>query len=486
MKTIWGVSGYAHDSSICVIQNNELKFASSVERYSRIKNDRNFHKDIIEDCLEFGYPDQLVWYENPYTKFLRTAFFDSNFHFKNIKNIFSEHFNINCKVTYCDHHKAHLLSSLLTVPFAIDKTLGVVIDTVGEFKTLSIWNIRSNSDFKLLYKHTYPDSLGLFYSAITDLIGLKPQEDEYILMGMASYGKTEKYYNFFKKYFFKNNHLIFDLRKGARGLFTEKEIENEKYDIALGAQLIYEETFINIITKFLNKLKYRKVILSGGCALNCRANSRLLKQVDNIWTFPNPGDSGAALGAALSINPVPIKIANMFYGYNIGHNTRITEIINILLSEGIVGVMNGRAEFGPRALGNRSILADPRIFNIKDRVNDIKGREAFRPFAPAVLNTYAHKLFDIPNKNVCYEYMQYVIKSKVTNLPGIVHIDGTSRLQVVDEKNIFLYQILSEWYKRTNCPVLLNTSLNIKGKPLLNRLSDIKEFSHNNLKIITP
>lgn len=485
MKTIWGVSGYSHDASICVIQNNEIKFASSTERYSRIKNDKNFNIGIINDCLEHGYPDTLVWYENPYKKFVRNILFDHRIYFKNIKRIFSEYYNIDCRVSFCDHHKAHLLSSLLTAPFDIQNTLGVIIDTVGEFLSLSVWDIRDEENYRIIYKQQYPDSLGLFYSSITDLIGLKPQEDEYILMGMSSYGTTHKYYDIFKTLFFKNNHLKINLHNGCRGLFSAEEIKEQKFNIALGAQLVYEDILKDMVKKFLLQTGYKKIILGGGCALNCRANSGLLELVDNIWVFPNPGDSGAALGAALSVKPEQLSLSSMFLGHDVGKNTRVDEIIDELLTTGVVGVMNGRAEFGPRALGNRSILANPTVPNIKDVVNSVKGREPFRPFAPAILAGYENEYF-FTSSTCNTDFMQYVFRNKTTKLPGTTHVDNTSRIQTVNKTNSFLYKILSCWYSKTGCPALLNTSLNVKGSPLLNSIQDIKEFKNSSLKIISP
>ena len=485
MKTIWGVSGYSHDASICVLQDGLIKFASSTERYSRLKNDKFFNKNIIEDCLQFGYPDELVWYENPYKKLIRTLLIDKKIYFKNIKKIFSEYYNITCKFSFCNHHKAHLLSSLLTSPFDVNNSLGVVIDTVGEFMSLSIWDIKSKADYRLLCKHTYPDSLGLFYSSITDLVGLKPQEDEYILMGMSSYGSSLKYYDFFKNMFFDNIHLKINLRNGCRGIFSEEEIKAEKFNIALGAQLVYEEILKTIISTYLKRTGYNKIIMSGGCALNCRANSLLLDMVDRLWIFPNPGDSGAALGAALNASPVNVELKNVFLGHDVGINKNIELIVDCLVNKGVVGVMNGRAEFGPRALGNRSILADPRVLNIQDMVNDIKGRERFRPFAPAVLESFAQDYFFIP-KNQNLEYMQYVFRNKTKTIPGVIHIDNSSRVQTVNDNNPFLNQILLSWQQKTGCPILLNTSLNVKGKPLLNSLRDIKEFEGRDLNIITP
>jgi carbamoyltransferase len=169
-------------------------------------------------------------------------------------------------------------------------------------------------------------------------------------------------------------------------------------------------------------------------------NTKLINYFEKIWIFPNPGDSGASIGAALSVNNKRIDFKNMFLGHDLKENNNIEQIVSILKTDGVVGVLNGKAEFGPRALGNRSILADPRIKNIKDIVNNIKGREAFRPFAPCVLDNRAKDYFYM-NNNIDYRFMQFLCNVKDNNLDGIKHIDGTSRIQTVGEDNKFLFKI---------------------------------------------
>jgi carbamoyltransferase len=480
MKTIWGISGYAHDAAISVIKNKEIVFASSSERFSRIKNDKKLNSDMINYALQYGYPEKIVWYENPYKKFLRKLIID-----KQITSPFIK-LNLNTKISYVDHHTSHLNSCLYTSPFEIKNTLGVIVDSVGEFLSLSVWDIKDFNKKKIIYKTNYPNSLGLFYSAITELLGLKPQEDEYILMGMASYGKTYKYYNYFSKYFFKNGKLILDLRKGCKGIFSDKEIEKNRYDIALGAQKIFEDVVVGIIKKYMSITGYRNIILGGGCALNCTCNSKILELADNMWVFPNPGDSGASLGAALGELKDPIELKNMYLGYDAGNSLGPITVARHINYFSTVGVITGKAEFGPRALGNRSILADPRVKNIKEIVNNIKGREQFRPFAPIILKEHFNEYFYNPKTSNHYPYMQYTFFAKhAYKYPGIVHIDNTSRVQTVDTSTPFIYKVLKKWYSLTGCPILLNTSLNIKGKPLLNSLNDLEEFKDRGLTILS-
>ena len=474
-KIVWGASGLYHDAALCIIKDNKLVFASSSERYSRIKNDPYFNTSIVQDALCFGYPDKIVWYETPWKKTVRNFICDGKVAYKSAKNHFAS-FNITSKIEYVSHHLSHLASALYTCPFDTQQSLGLVVDSVGEFDSLTVWDIKNKNNIKKLYTQYYPNSLGIFYSAITDLVGLKPLEEEYILMGMASYGKTYKYYKIFKNYFFNKGNLIRDCRYGCRELFSSLEIEKNKFDIALGAQLVFEENLCLIVQKFLTKTGYSKIIYGGGCALNCRANTLLLNLVDNIWIYPNPGDAGAAVGAALTSCNLVVS-PDLMLGHDAGVITNIEQITNTLIRQKIVGVVNGKAEFGPRALGHRSILADPRDKQIQNRVNDIKGREQFRPFAPAVLKEYAEEYFSFKKPLHNYKYMQYLVHCTQPNLiPAVVHIDGTSRVQVVDQSNPFLYSVLTQWYKKTGCPVLLNTSLNIKGKPLINNIDDIHEI----------
>jgi carbamoyltransferase len=223
----------------------------------------------------------------------------------------------------------------------------------------------------------------------------------------------------------------------------------------------------------------------GGCALNCSANTRLWDIFDDVWIMPNPGDSGSSLGAAVASYGKHIKWQNPYLGYDLGGTYPVSEIITELIKNKVAAVAVGRAEYGPRALGNRSILADPRDPLIKDKVNLIKQRELFRPFAPVVLEEYANKWFDM---NFTSPYMQYAVKClQPDKIPAVVHKDGTSRVQTVNkDQHPGLHEVLSNWYALTGVPVLLNTSLNIKGQPLLNDEKDILAWEKTySSKVIT-
>jgi len=196
---------------------------------------------------------------------------------------------------------------------------------------------------------------------------------------------------------------------------------------------------------------------------------------DKVWIMPNPGDAGSSLGAAAALYGKHLNWKSPYLGHDLGGVYPTNEILAGLKKDKIVAVASGRAEYGPRALGNRSILADPRDKDIKDKVNTIKQRELFRPFAPVVLEEFASEWF---NMDFVSPYMQYTVRCKYPDkIPSVVHEDGTSRVQTVNkDQHPGLHMLLRKWYWDTGCPVLLNTSLNIKGQPLLNDRSDIKKW----------
>jgi carbamoyltransferase len=228
----------------------------------------------------------------------------------------------------------------------------------------------------------------------------------------------------------------------------------------------------------------QNLVFMGGCALNSSANTSLWNIFKNVWIMPNPGDAGSSLGAAAALYGKHINWKTPYLGYDIGGEYPSQQIVNAILRDGVVAVAVGRAEYGPRALGNRSILADPRDPNIKDKVNLIKQREAFRPFAPVVLEEHASKWFDM---NFTSPYMQYTVKClKPDLIPSVVHVDGTSRVQTVNrEQHRGLWSAINKFYLKTGVPILLNTSLNIKGQPLLNDKNDVIKWENMyNTKIL--
>jgi carbamoyltransferase len=220
------------------------------------------------------------------------------------------------------------------------------------------------------------------------------------------------------------------------------------------------------------------LVYMGGVALNCLANRHLGECFDNIWIMPCPGDAGSSLGAAALAHGRSLVWNGPYLGHTIPGPYPVDALVGALLRDGICGVANGAAEFGPRALGNRSLLADPRGLDIKDRVNDIKRRQRFRPFAPVILAECASEYFDFSSGWTDSPYMQSVANCLRPDLyPAIAHYDGTSRVQTVaKDSRSGIRQLLEAWYAATGCPMLLNTSLNIRGEPMVNDRTDADRF----------
>jgi carbamoyltransferase len=219
------------------------------------------------------------------------------------------------------------------------------------------------------------------------------------------------------------------------------------------------------------------LVYQGGVALNCLANRNLGEYFENIWIMPCPGDAGSSLGAAALAYGGPIAWRDAYLGHNIPGEYPVDACLDHLVTDRIVGVASGRAEFGPRALGNRSLVADPRGVDIKDQVNAIKRRQQFRPFAPVILEELVDDYFDMPGGFIDTRYMQVVGRCQRPDLyPAIVHHDGTSRIQTVPADGSGIRSLLEAWYAATGCPLLLNTSLNIRGEPMVNDRADADRF----------
>ena len=475
---VWGISAATHDASLTVMQGDTILFASHSERFTGIKNDKHLSKDLVRYALRWGHPTKIYWYEDPYWKATRKIFAGQKRPWLNPKEYlknFIELDYIQPEIIYGDHHKSHAAASYYTSPFT--SAAIVVADAIGEWTTTSIWH-----NMKCLKRWYYPKSLGLFYSAMTDRVGLKPNEDEYILMGMAAYGNEWKYEARIREEILESG---LNLHKGIKGWAPELTTEQDLFDIAAGAQLVYEEEFCKLLGEAAQLTGEKNVVLSGGCALNCLANRLIPQYFENNWIMPNPGDAGSSLGAILAAKDSYCNWGGPYLGYNIIKPYPIEPLVKELKSTGMAGVANGPAEFGPRALGNRSLLADPRGETMKAKVNTIKNRQEFRPFAPVIRQEDVSKVFNV-EKDFVSPYMQYIVTCKFPDkYPAIVHKDGTSRVQTVTRKeNAGLYDTLTRWYQDTGCPLLLNTSLNIKGQPIVNDEADAKEFEeHYKVKV---
>ena len=476
----WGISANSHDAALAVFNYGKLVFASHSERFSGKKNDRDLCEELVNYANQWGQPDQIYWYENPYKKTARQLIAGQGWKWadNNIKNYLKK-FHIAASITYVGHHHSHASAGYYTSGF--DNACILVIDAIGEFETMTIWKATGNK-LKKLWSQQYPHSIGLFYSAMTQRIGLKPNEDEYILMGMAAYGEDYKFNNMMRNEFVNNFSKATFKRNLHRGCtdWAPGTFVSDYFDIAASTQNIYEQYFRHALEKAKDITDSDNLVLMGGCALNCSANRLTGKHFANTWIMPNPGDAGSAIGAVLAKHPewrIDQTEFTPYLGYDMGSISTNKEIVKHLLIDKICGLARGKAEFGPRALGNRSLLADPRGAEIKDQVNAIKQRQQFRPFAPAILEEHVDTYFDMPSGWTTSRYMQVIAHCKhPQRYPAIIHRDGTSRVQTVPNDGSPFRQLLEEWYKETGCPMLLNTSLNIKGQPMVNDHADAEEF----------
>jgi carbamoyltransferase len=478
-----GISSGFHDAGMSVIDmHGNITFAGHSERYSKIKHDKNLCAELVKDALNYVYDEYEVhYYERPWVKSLRqlrsgepiTSIFIRDIIGKDIHEMLS-----NKKIHIHNHHLSHAAAGFQTSPY--NNATVVIIDAIGEFDTITIWDATYNSKgiakYKKLWSKKYPNSIGLFYSAMTDFVGLKPMDEEYILMGMAAYGKPihvdEMQNNLISNY--KNLDFAENLHTGIPDGFL---LGTNDMNIASSSQQVVENLITRVMTIARSLGNSSNLVYGGGVALNCLANRLLGNFFDSIWIVPNPGDCGSSLGAAALGYGKKLNWNNAFLGHDISGNYPSDHLLNELIKNKIVGVASGRAEFGPRALGNRSLLADPRGDEIKDKVNEIKRRQKFRPFAPIILEELVDQYFDMPNNWDNSRYMQVIATCWHPDLfPAIIHHDGTSRVQTVPKDGSGIRELLEKWYSQTGCPMLLNTSLNIRGEPMVNDRYDADRF----------
>jgi carbamoyltransferase len=464
MKTL-GISALHHDSAVCYTKNNEILFASGEERFSRIKNDSSWPKHSIDYAIEhFGKPDNFVFYD---------------------KLSFSKRREIKSKlgknVWFIDHHESHAYSSIFTAPWDTRHPCAVmVVDTVGANKSTSLgyWDGK-NINWLKVFRH--PNSLGLFYSSITRLIGYEPNLDESKTMSAAAFGNP-KWLPYMEKYFleydFSSYQCLKDFRRGlGQGVLD--------FDIAASAQLLLQEILITLAAWLQKETKCDKLTYAGGVALNCVANTKIFEETNftEMWVQPAAGDAGGAMGAAFGervLHPrvlcgPPAQWKNAYLGCDAGDNLDPAETAKKLIKGQIVPVLRGKAEWGPRALGNRSFLAVPNKIN-SIRLHDIKGRQTdrWRPWAPICLSSVANNYFEIANPS--YE-MMFVAYSKTKQ--WFKYPDNTARLQVVDSvNNPWLAEVLRITTENGK-PILINTSLNVKGKPIVNTYEDYEKEIKN-------
>ena len=485
MKHILGISAGFHDAAATVINSDgEIVFAGHSERYSKKKNDPTIAPGLLKELCEWDY-DTVAFYERSWMHNIQQVFSGQrNFGPWTTRGALKKHLGDwyqtpARKEVSASHHLSHAAAGFQTSPF--DRAVVVIIDAIGELDTISIYRAwydnKGRAQYQRVWRQGYPHSIGLFYSSMTDRVGLRPMDEEYITMGMAAWGKDTWYQSL-------SNHAVKDYNDitlnenfhiGVDSTFLESATDE---DIACASQLVAEDLIMSVMKKARELTGETNLVYMGGVALNCLANRNLGEIYENIWIMPNPGDAGSSLGAAASAHGGIINWLNPYLGYDIPGVYPVVELVDRLLTEQIVGVASGRAEFGPRALGNRSLLADPRGSTIKERVNEIKRRQKFRPFAPVILEECVNDYFEMPTGYTASPYMQVVARCRhPEHFPAIIHVDGTSRVQTVSRDcGSGIRQLLETWYVKTGCPMLLNTSLNIRGEPMVNDLGDAYRF----------
>jgi carbamoyltransferase len=499
MKHTLGISAGFHDAAIAVVrEDGEIVFAGHSERYSKIKNDANICSALLADVP--AKINHIAYYEKPWLKQLRQLYSGQGIEWKKIdvEMILRDQLgewitqqipgiNLSQETFFDDdipaisshrHHLSHAAAGFQTSPY--QEATVVVCDAIGEWDTATIYHAYYDdygiARYKKLWRQRYPHSLGMFYSAFTKRAGLRPMDEEYILMGMAAWGKNIWFDRIYDEQIddiselkFKNNlHLGID-ENYLNGATNE--------DLAASVQEITEWAVCRLMERARMLGKSENLVYMGGVALNCLANRLIGKYYSNIWIMPNPGDAGSSLGAAALAHGGRLTWRDAFLGHRIPGAYPVKELLDHLISHKIVGVASGRAEWGPRALGNRSLLADPRGPDIKDRVNEIKRRQKFRPFAPVILEEAASEYFLMPP---CWPESRYMQTTAIClepdKFPAICHVDGSSRVQTVPRDGSGIRELLEQWYLLTGCPMLLNTSLNIRGEPMVNDRADADRF----------
>ena len=474
---------------------------------------------------------------------LREKLFQKKTLFDELKN-HDKNFNDINKIYFSEHHLSHAASAFYPSPFK--NAVVLTADAVGEWATTTV-AIGEDNKLEIIKEIHFPHSLGLLYSAFTYYTGFKVNSGEYKLMGLAPYGEP-KYKQIIKDKLidiksdgsFKLNQKYFNYTAGLTmtnenfsNLFGQKprdpnkeELTNFHMDIAASIQSVTDDIMIKLSISLQKEYKFKNLCLAGGVALNCVTNGKILKEklFKNIWIQPAAGDAGGSIGAALALwhkelnhSRLPSNNRDGMYGSYLGpswndnqikekldefgavyEKSNTEQMINkvaLLLSEGkAIGWFQGRMEFGPRALGNRSILADPRLDKMQKTLNlKVKYRESFRPFAPSILKEEVNNWFELKEES---PYMLIVaevkksIQKKVTenekklfgidklnikrsSIPAITHVDYSARIQTVDRDiNPLYYSLISKFKEITGVPILVNTSFNVRGEPIVNSIED--------------
>ena len=525
-----------HDSSACLVRDGELLFAVAEERISRMKHDARFPHNAIRACLEFTnaraeqldevcfgwqnagpvYRHDLKCYATgkmslTYLNGLNsTLHFLSMWHQQSGAKKFAQQFGpTKAKMRFVDHHLAHAISAYAYSGF--DEAAVAVMDGRGAWEATSIWHGRSGR-LEHVLTVPFPDSIGLFYSGLTEFLGFQPNSDEWKVMGLAPYGKAgvdlsafidvqAAPYRVHARRLAADGAGTFSMMKPVLGQprVAESEIEERHKDVAYAAQEACEAAMMNVVKLAIEKTKCRDVCLAGGVALNSKANGGIVASglVDKLFVQPAASDDGVALGAALapyldgggrlpnkamrhaylgpSFDDTAIESALRTYKLRYTRLSDPAAAAAELLSKGkILGWFQGRMEFGPRALGSRSILADPRDPGMNAKVNNaVKFREWWRPFAPSLKKEAAGEYLESATDSPFMILTAQVRPEKRSVIPAVTHVDGSARPQTVEKEiNSLYWRLIDEFEKRTSVPVVMNTSFNLRGEAIVHTPTD--------------
>ncbi len=539
MHNILGLNLWSHDTSACIVKENHLLCAVEEERFNGEKHTGKFPENAISAVLNqanLSIADistiAIGWdlkrkirymYLAPALKSdleykALPAYFDRLKSYSETEDFIRNKYNYRGEIKFYEHHLSH--SCYAQFSCQLKNAISIVIDGYGEKETFTIFEINESKHTKI-FTIDFPNSIGLFYTSITEFLGFIPNCDEGIVMGLSAYGnanakiknRDETYLQCMQRLvadfneLFKVDNTYFPWGNYRQGYFSQKfidifgsprnpaeEVTQHHKNIAAAVQLRIEEILINCVRFSLKKSSHKDVLLSGGVGLNCVANAKLVKEFQpfgvNIHLPQNPGDSSASVGAAIhhlrSMGEIPMERSIILLGpiyssseikaavsssglkYDEPPNI-IKSLADSLRKNKICSVYNSGSEFGPRALGFRSILTLPYPKEMKNILNQkVKFRENFRPFAPIVREEDLSEYFDIINSSPYMMHVAKVNSEKKELIPAVVHVDGTARIQTVTRKDSkFIYDLLTELGNSTGIPIVLNTSFNIKGQPIV-------------------
>lgn len=527
--TIVGISAHFHDAACCILRDGRLLAAAQEEPFSRIKHDPSIPRRAFRYCLEeagitIADVDCVAYYEDPVKKLDRQlwtalpqlralgsaalARLDARRPEREIRELLG----FDGRLELFDHHQSHAASAYYFSGYPSAAIL--TVDAVGEWTTTA-YGRGEGAALELVEEVQFPDSLGLLYSAITAYLGFDVNDAEYKVMGLAPYGepryleqvraliqdREDGQYSLDMRYFdfIGGKRMFSDLMCelfGGPPREPESELTDFAKDVARSVQAVVEEVLLAKVRYLHERVGGDSLCMAGGVALNCVAIERILKEgpFERLFVQPAASDAGGALGAAAlahvlltgerpSTEPLRhVFLGPGFHGDEIAALLRESDAVALdfrgreedllaavadrLVAGQVVGWFHGRMEFGPRALGSRSILADPRDGAMRERINAlVKKREAFRPFAPAVLESRAAEHFELDHPAPFMTETCRVVSS--IGLPAVTHVDGSARVQTVDSTNPRFERLLQEFERRTGCPVLLNTSFNLRGEPIV-------------------